>query len=126
MACGSVAAFPRTALKYPQARKWAADLREFTLVALLIFVSSCSSRSQSPRQTEQPGTLMVSAASDLRFAFEELGKAFQEKTGTMVRFNFGSTGQLAQQIERGAAVDLFAAADLGIRKLSCQSGGRRG
>jgi molybdate transport system substrate-binding protein len=57
-------------------------------------------------------TLVVSAAADLRFAFEELGKVFQEETGIRVTFNFGSTGQLAQQIEQGAPADVFAAASV--------------
>lgn len=55
-------------------------------------------------------SLTVSAASDLAPAFSEIGALFTERTGTAVVFNFGSTGQLAQQIEQGAPVDLFAAA----------------
>lgn len=55
--------------------------------------------------------LTVAAASDLTPAFQELGALFEERTGTKVVFNFGSTGQLAQQIERGAPFDLFYAAD---------------
>lgn len=57
-------------------------------------------------------TLLVSAASDLVFAFQEIGALFERATGTKVIFNFGSTGQLAQQIERGAPVDVFAAANI--------------
>jgi molybdate transport system substrate-binding protein len=57
--------------------------------------------------------ILVGAASDLRVAFEELGAAFTEETGTKVTFTFGSSGQLAQQIENGAPYDLFASADIG-------------
>ena len=57
-------------------------------------------------------TLTVSAAADLTPAFEELGGLFENETGIKVTFNFGSTGQLAQQIEQGAPVDLFAAANV--------------
>jgi len=57
-------------------------------------------------------TLTVSAAADLTPAFKELGTVFERETGTHVTFNFGSTGQLAQQIASGAPVDLFAAADV--------------
>ena len=56
--------------------------------------------------------LTVSAAADLTPAFQELGAQFEKETGTKVTFNFGSTGQLAQQIEQGAPVDLFAAANV--------------
>jgi len=59
-----------------------------------------------------PVTLTVSAAADLTPAFQEIGEQFRATTGNSVTFNFGSTGQLAQQIERGAPVDLFAAADV--------------
>jgi molybdate transport system substrate-binding protein len=57
--------------------------------------------------------LLVAAASDLRPAFEELGKAFTTQTGTKVTFSFGSSGQLAQQIINGAPFDVFASADIG-------------
>ncbi len=57
-------------------------------------------------------TLTVSAAADLTPAFEEIGTIFERQIGVAVDFNFGSTGQLAQQIEAGAPVDLFAAANV--------------
>jgi molybdate transport system substrate-binding protein len=57
------------------------------------------------------GTLTIAAASDLTPAFEELGAQFTQQTDTPVVFNFGSTGQLAQQIESGAPFDLFYAAN---------------
>jgi molybdate transport system substrate-binding protein len=58
-----------------------------------------------------PSALVVSAAADLQPAFSEIGPAFERETNTHVSFNFGSTGQLAQQIAQGAPVDVFAAAD---------------
>jgi molybdate transport system substrate-binding protein len=60
----------------------------------------------------QANVLVVSAAADLTPAFQELGREFERQDGTSVIFNFGSTGQLAQQIEQGAPVDLFAAANV--------------
>lgn len=56
-------------------------------------------------------SLTVAAASDLMPDFTEIGPLFTAQTGIPVVFNFGSTGQLAQQIERGAPVDLFYAAN---------------
>ncbi|MBE9011641.1 molybdate ABC transporter substrate-binding protein [Pseudanabaenaceae cyanobacterium LEGE 13415] len=56
-------------------------------------------------------TITVSAASSLNDAFQELAKQWEQDTGNKIAFNFGSTGQLAQQIERGASPDLFVAAD---------------
>ena len=44
-------------------------------------------------------------------AFKEIGAMYEKESGNRVVFNFGSTGMLAQQIEGGAPVDLFAAAN---------------
>lgn len=40
-----------------------------------------------------------------------MAEHFEARTGRAVDLNFGSSGQLAQQIERGAPVDVFASAD---------------
>lgn len=56
--------------------------------------------------------LTVAAAADLRFAFAEIGRAFEQETGTTVTLSFGSTGLLAKQIEQGAPFDVFAAANI--------------
>jgi molybdate transport system substrate-binding protein len=79
------------------------------LVAASILLTGCLPG--DVQNTPQPVTLTVSAASDLGPAFREIGPLFEAETGVNIRFNFGSTGQLAQQIEQGAPVDLFAAAD---------------
>ncbi len=56
--------------------------------------------------------LTVSAAASLTNAFQDLGKAFEKlHPGTKVIFNFAASGPLLQQIDQGAPVDLFAAAD---------------
>jgi len=77
---------------------------------VLGFSFLASSQAQEPPR--QPVSLTISAAADLAFAFQELGTLFEKETGTKAIFNFGSTGQLAQQIEQGAPVDLFAAANV--------------
>ncbi len=56
--------------------------------------------------------LIVSAAASLTNAFTELGEVFERiNTGDTVVMNFGGSGQLLQQIDRGAPVDVFATAD---------------
>jgi molybdate transport system substrate-binding protein len=65
----------------------------------------------NPTDAKTDVTLTVSAAADLMPAFEELGSLFKAQTGITVDFNFGSTGQLTQQIEAGAPVDILAAAN---------------
>ena len=62
-------------------------------------------------RTSLASEILVSAASDLTGAFKEIGAMYEKETGNRVIFNFGSTGILAQQIEGGAPVDLFAAAN---------------
>ncbi|WP_200907155.1 molybdate ABC transporter substrate-binding protein [Ardenticatena maritima] len=73
-------------------------------------------------QAEPPSALTVSAASDLVLAFDEIGNAFTDQTGVPVVFNFGSTGLLAQQIEEGAPVDVFAAANIAYVEDLAQKG----
>jgi molybdate transport system substrate-binding protein len=61
----------------------------------------------------QAADLMVAAAASLTNAFTEIGKAYEKKTpGTRVLFTFAASGQLLQQISRGAPVHVFASADL--------------
>lgn len=56
--------------------------------------------------------LLVSAAASLSAAFKEIGTAFAAANpGVTVSFNFAASGALLQQIEKGAPVDVFAAAD---------------
>jgi molybdate transport system substrate-binding protein len=71
----------------------------------------CGAPTRQPARPAGAAELTVAAASDLTPAFQELATIFEQRTGTRVVFNFGSTGQLAQQIERGAPFDLFFAAD---------------
>jgi molybdate transport system substrate-binding protein len=58
-----------------------------------------------------PPRLTVAAASNLTGTFDEIGRAFTAETGIEVVFSYGSTAALAQQVEAGAPVDVFAAAD---------------
>ncbi len=68
-------------------------------------LGSCS----APRPTDSK--LTVAAAANLTDVFGEVGRAFQAKTGVQVIFSYGSTAQLATQIDKGAPFDVFAAAD---------------
>jgi molybdate transport system substrate-binding protein len=57
------------------------------------------------------GALLVLAASDLPFAFEEMVALYESQTGERVQVVLGSTGNLAAQIRHGAPADLFFAAN---------------
>lgn len=75
--------------------------------ALLVLTAACGNT-----RPAADAPIKVAAASDLAFAFEEMGKAFEKETGRKVTFTFGSTGQLAKQIAEGAPYDVFAAANI--------------
>jgi molybdate transport system substrate-binding protein len=56
--------------------------------------------------------LIVSAAASLTNAFTDIGHEFERAhPDTKVIFNFAGSGQLLQQIAKGAPVDVFASAD---------------
>ncbi|MDQ3584106.1 MAG: molybdate ABC transporter substrate-binding protein [Pseudomonadota bacterium] len=58
------------------------------------------------------GQLTVSAAASLTDAFKEIGRAFEvQHPDTDVRFNFGASDALVQQLAAGAPIDLLATAD---------------
>ncbi|MDR7422304.1 MAG: molybdate ABC transporter substrate-binding protein [Armatimonadota bacterium] len=72
-------------------------------VLLLVVVGA---HGQAPAQE-----LLVAAAADLRYAFEEMGIAFRQRTGVAPTFSLGSSGQLAHQVEHGAPFDIFFSAN---------------
>lgn len=56
-------------------------------------------------------TPVIAAASDLRFALEEIARTFGRERGGAVRLTFGSSGNFRQQISAGAPFELFMSAD---------------
>jgi molybdate transport system substrate-binding protein len=57
------------------------------------------------------GAVTVSVAASLQNAMGEIAQSYQQShPGVRVTFNFGGSGALAQQIERGAPADVFLAA----------------
>ena len=82
----------------------------FLCVLILALLVTACKQSQAP--TSSNHELTVAAASDLTSAFDEIGREFQSATGTRVVFDFGSSGLLTRQIENGAPMDVFAAANV--------------
>ncbi len=55
--------------------------------------------------------LTISAAQSLKKPLTQLAKTYEaQHPGTTLTFNYGGSGQLAQQIQQGAPVDLFLSA----------------
>lgn len=77
------------------------------LLVLGLLASACQERADLTSQQ-----LTIAAASDLIPAFEEIGREFESSHKTKVVFVFGSTGMLTRQIENGAPMDVFAAANV--------------
>ncbi len=64
----------------------------------------------APRRPDQE--LVVAAAADLVFALREIAPLFEREHQAKMTLTFGSTGQLAQQVQHGAPVDVFFAANV--------------
>jgi molybdate transport system substrate-binding protein len=89
-----------------------------TLALLAAVSSACGSSSGSKSSPAAPaasaptsGTITVLAAASLTGVFTDLGKQFEAAhPGTTVKFSFGASSALAQQIIAGAPADVFASA----------------
>lgn len=90
---------------------FARPVRAVVGLLLLSWLTACAAQPASA-PAPSPPPLTVAAAADLQFAFTEIAALFEARTGQPVTLVFGSTGQLAQQIENGAPFDLFAAANI--------------
>ena len=65
---------------------------------------------------------LVAAASDLKFAMEEIAKLYRQETGQSLRLVFGSSGNFTTQIMQGAPFDIFLSADDALPRKLYQAG----
>jgi len=98
--------------------KLKANLVPLALASLALTLVSCVSpmRSQeseaSGGASDLSGELIVFAAASLTESFDALGAAFEAKHPLVdIRFNYGGSQQLAQQLVYGAPADIFASAN---------------
>ena len=91
-------------------------MRRFAAIAAVLAAAAaagCSSSSSSPSagSTSSTGTITVFAAASLTESFTQLGKQFEAAhPGDTVKFSFGASSALAEQINSGAPADVFASA----------------
>jgi molybdate transport system substrate-binding protein len=78
------------------------------LAPSLVVASLLAGLTGASRAAEAPN---VAAASDLKFALEEIAGQFRRETGLEVKLTFGSSGNFARQIQQGAPFELFLSAD---------------
>lgn len=80
------------------------------VLALVAPLAACGSDADSAAGGHE--TLTVFAAASLSKTFTALGEDFEEQhEGTTVRFSFGGSADLVEQIRSGAPADVFASAD---------------
>lgn len=77
-------------------RRW---LYRFAFVSALV----------PPAVAQTPVT--VAAASDLKYALEEIADTYENATGAKLRLVFGASGNLMRQIAQGAPYELYLSAD---------------
>jgi molybdate transport system substrate-binding protein len=104
-------------------------------VATLTLAAACGSSSDdnssgsgsSPSASASSGasgTVTVFAAASLTDSFTTLGKQFEAAhPGTTVKFNFGASSTLAENINQGAPADVFASASPKNMKQVVDAGG---
>ncbi len=78
------------------------------LTAAAIVMIGCGAGSRTAGRPE----VRIAAAANLTQVFQALGPQFEAQAAIHPVFSFGSTAQLARQIENAAPFDVFAAADV--------------
>lgn len=81
------------------------------IVATFILAAGLRLLSPSPVGAQGNTTLIVSAAISMKDALEGAQSLYQQsKQNVSIKYNFGASGALQQQIENGAPVDVFISA----------------
>ena len=102
----------------------------FAFLLLSLLLAGCTANGLSSTPVAQSSsarsastTITVFAAVSLSEAFTEIGKDFTAThPGMAVTFNFAGSQQLAQQIDQGAPVDVFASANRAQMDVAIASG----
>lgn len=91
---------------------------KLVILAVVIVLSACS-----PDKEAKPELVRIAAASNLKFALDELlGELEAQGAGLDVDVTYGSSGNLRAQIENGAPFDLFLSADMRFVEVLIEAG----
>lgn len=94
------------------ARRLVASAAALLLASGLAACSGSEDSSGSSGTDAEQVTLTVFAAASLTQSFTEIGQQFEKANpGVTVRFSFGGSSDLVEQISSGAPADVFASAD---------------
>jgi molybdate transport system substrate-binding protein len=92
-------------------RRLRRSARLFALYFAAIALATPTHTAVAEQASDRTGIPTVAAASDLKFALDEIVAGFSRDTGIEVRVTYGSSGNFARQIAQGAPYDLFLSAD---------------
>src|SRR5262245_58269739 len=95
---------------------WSVMMTKARMISVLLLAlasAACDSHTTSPAASAASSqTITVAAASDLKFAFDDIVAAFgRQHPGTTVKVTYGSSGNFFTQISSGAPFDVFLSAD---------------
>jgi molybdate transport system substrate-binding protein len=98
-------------------------VRALSVVAVTAAVAAGCGDTGTEGAPGRTRTVVVFAAASLSESFTALGRAFEAShPGIRVRFDFGGSSALAQQIDQGAPADVFAAASPATMKQVTDAG----
>jgi molybdate transport system substrate-binding protein len=97
-----------TPLSYRIAPRIPIRLLRLLLCLTVLCVAALQGQASGQQTAKAP---VIAAASDLKFALEEVAKAFTKDTGGHVELVFSSSGTLTRQLIDGAPFELFMSAD---------------
>lgn len=80
-------------------------MKKLIFIAAILLLTGCS-HDESPERKE----ITVSAAASLKDALSVIEKDYEKTHDVDIKFNYGASGALANQIKAGAPVDLFFSA----------------
>lgn len=110
-------------------RKWTLGMTVVCLMVALLAVSGCS---QNKPDADNPGiqsgnepkvedrSLMVYSGAGLRKPMDEMGQAFEKKTGVKINYNYAGCAQLLGQMELTKEGDVFVGGSLNDMEIAQQ------